>query len=746
MPSAGLVRGRAVRRQEDDVVGALVDEHGAAVGRGRRDGGALAGDDRLGLVGRGERDEPARGSSFHTFIDARSTTRTPPSTAWTAMSSPPSCMPAGLVDPPDAGVDDAHRALRPVVHGDDVRCLVDVVVAAGLGDADRRRDLADDPVDVADEAPVALEQPRPAVVGLGLGALAPLGLQGSDDDGPDDEAEHDEDAAGDAAARALGHASHSTSSVTAAPPCRGFGAPPSTVAEVGARQTRQRRARCPVRRRHPCLMTLGCESALGYQRPATIATGTGPLARTATPSCALRSPPQPPCHETPIPPCRPSRSTASTSSSPIGRGGFSYVFSARQRDFNRRVALKVLAFGLADERERRSFERECRAMGLVSQHPHIVTVFNAAFTTSKQPCIVMELYSGGTLGERLKQEGPLPLPLVLDVGVKIAGALQTAHDRGLLHRDIKPQNLFVSEFGEPALGDFGISTLDDERSISHGGGLTVHYAPPEVLEGAPATTRSDVYSFAATLYTLLEGARPFAAAGGAKQSVGDLARRIMLEEPPRVRRPDVPRLAERPARRGDGQATRRPAGVGGRARRGPATGPGRARAGGHRRCRWRRRSPRRARADGGRAGPAALGRDRPGGLPPPTRSRATPSRWPARRRRPLSNPNRHPPPERATGGSCSGRSPGSSASCSSPAPCCCSDGRRRRRRPGQHGARPRRSCCRSIRRRRRACRWCPAPIPPGPGHVGRRRRRGRRVPGPAADRRGASRATRWSWR
>ena len=226
---------------------------------------------------------------------------------------------------------------------------------------------------------------------------------------------------------------------------------------------------------------------------------------------------------------------------PIGRGGFSYVFSARQRDFNRRVALKVLSFGLADERERRSFERECRAMGLVSQHPHIVTVFNAAFTTTKQPCIVMELYSGGTYGERQKREGQLPVAVVLDVGVKIAGALQTAHDRGLLHRDIKPNNLFISEFGEPALGDFGISTLDDERSISGGGGLTVHYAPPEVLEGSPATPLSDVYSLAATLYTLLEGTRPFAPAPGARQSVGELARRIMLEEPPRARRPDVSR-------------------------------------------------------------------------------------------------------------------------------------------------------------------------------------------------------------
>ncbi len=234
---------------------------------------------------------------------------------------------------------------------------------------------------------------------------------------------------------------------------------------------------------------------------------------------------------------------------PIGRGGFSYVFSARQKDFNRLVALKVLTFGLADERERRSFERECRAMGLVSQHPHIVTVFNAAFTSTKQPCIVMELYSGGTLAERQKREGQLPVALVLDVGVKIAGALQTAHDRGLLHRDIKPQNLFVSEFGEPALGDFGISTLDDERSISGGGGLTVHYAPPEVLEGSPATTLSDLYSLAATLYTLLEGVRPFAAPTGGRQSVGELARRIMIEEPPRARRPDVPRsLAELLAR------------------------------------------------------------------------------------------------------------------------------------------------------------------------------------------------------
>ncbi len=261
----------------------------------------------------------------------------------------------------------------------------------------------------------------------------------------------------------------------------------------------------------------------------------------------------------------------------IGKGGFSYVFSAHQKDFNRRVALKVLTFGLVDERERRSFERECRAMGLVSQHPHIVTVFNAAFTATKQPVIVMELYSGGTMGERQKREGRLPVAVVLDTGVKIAGALQTAHDRGLLHRDIKPQNLFISEFGEPALGDFGISTLDDERSISGGGGLTVHYAPPEVLEGAKATSISDVYSFAATLYTLLEGARPFAPTHGSRQPIGELARRIMLEPPPRTRSRRRAARVERTARPHDEQVTGRAPGVGGRVRSGAATDPGRAR-------------------------------------------------------------------------------------------------------------------------------------------------------------------------
>ena len=225
--------------------------------------------------------------------------------------------------------------------------------------------------------------------------------------------------------------------------------------------------------------------------------------------------------------------------SPIGRGGFSQVFRARQVGFDRWVAIKVLDVGL-DRRQREAFERECRAMGVVSQHPNIVTVLSAAFTDDGRPAIVMELFGGGTFADRLKRDGPLPGPDALSVGIRISGALQSAHDRGLLHRDVKPQNLFVSEYGEPALGDFGISSFADEEAGS-GGGLTVHYAAPEVIEHQQASPASDVYALAATMYTLVAGRRPFSVPGQ-RQRVSDVALRILKEPPPRIGDPCPPPL------------------------------------------------------------------------------------------------------------------------------------------------------------------------------------------------------------
>ncbi len=222
----------------------------------------------------------------------------------------------------------------------------------------------------------------------------------------------------------------------------------------------------------------------------------------------------------------------------IGSGGYSRVYRALQHGFDRTVALKVLHVGVESAAQRRAFENECRAMGSLSEHPNIVTVLMSTFSVGApgaepKPCIVMEYYGGGTLGDVVKEAGPLGLDRLLSIGVQISGALATAHRRGVLHRDIKPHNIFLSEYGQPALGDFGISSFEGERTVTGtGGGLTLHYAPPEVLEGAEVTARSDVYSLAATMYLLATGERPFPR--GSDQTMTDVARRILLEPPPRL--------------------------------------------------------------------------------------------------------------------------------------------------------------------------------------------------------------------
>ncbi len=216
----------------------------------------------------------------------------------------------------------------------------------------------------------------------------------------------------------------------------------------------------------------------------------------------------------------------------IGSGGFSRVYRATQPDLGRDVALKVLRLDMETRAQRTAFERECRAMGALAHHPSIVSVFASTFAEDGRPCIVMEYFESGTFGDRLKREGKLEIASLLRAGVEVAGALQTAHDHGVVHRDIKPSNLFVSAFGTAVLGDFGISSFDDERTITGGGGLTVHYAPPELIEGEPASAASDIYSLAASLFTLAAGDKPYLKGPG--QTTADLARRILVEPTPRL--------------------------------------------------------------------------------------------------------------------------------------------------------------------------------------------------------------------
>jgi Protein kinase domain len=195
---------------------------------------------------------------------------------------------------------------------------------------------------------------------------------------------------------------------------------------------------------------------------------------------------------------------------PLGRGGFGTVYRAWQVGVGREVALKVGGHVLSDERQRRRFLREANAAGRLSSHAHIVAVYGAGVTDDGRPYLVMELCSRGSLVDRLRRGGPLPAEEVRSVGVSIADALATAHAAGVLHRDVKPGNILLDEYGVAKLADFGLAAVLDasgDTSVTREG-LTPAYAPPEAFAYARPTTRLDVYGLAATLYALLSGRPP----------------------------------------------------------------------------------------------------------------------------------------------------------------------------------------------------------------------------------------------
>jgi YVTN family beta-propeller protein len=192
----------------------------------------------------------------------------------------------------------------------------------------------------------------------------------------------------------------------------------------------------------------------------------------------------------------------------IGHGGFAVVYRAHDDRFNRSVAIKVL-MGPLDAASRKRFERERRAMGTLSRHPHCVTVYDSGFTPDDRPYLVMEDMSGGSLRQRI-DDGPMPWPQVVAIGVKLAGALHAAHEAGVLHRDIKPGNVLCSAYGEPKLADFGIARLEADTLTSGMIFATPAHAAPELFEGGGPTRVSDVYSLGSTLFMLMAGSAPFA--------------------------------------------------------------------------------------------------------------------------------------------------------------------------------------------------------------------------------------------
>ncbi|MFZ4518351.1 MAG: protein kinase domain-containing protein [Microthrixaceae bacterium] len=216
----------------------------------------------------------------------------------------------------------------------------------------------------------------------------------------------------------------------------------------------------------------------------------------------------------------------------LGRGASSVVYLGTQERFGRQVAVKVLDLPGQDELANRLFVNECRTLGGLGSHPNIVTVFDGGIAEGAEgggrPYLVMEYLPGGTLARQLAEarDGGLPVEEVLQVGVQVAGALATAHRHGIVHGDVKPQNLLVGRPGEVLLSDFGISRFASAASVTTRVPVfTPLHAAPEMFDGAPASELTDVYELASTLFELLDG-RP--ALGDAEDSpllvVGRMAR------------------------------------------------------------------------------------------------------------------------------------------------------------------------------------------------------------------------------
>jgi serine/threonine-protein kinase PknK len=221
-----------------------------------------------------------------------------------------------------------------------------------------------------------------------------------------------------------------------------------------------------------------------------------------------------------------------------GEGGFSVVYRAHQQSLDRVVALKVLSVDAVDGDTMRRFVRECQITGRLTGHPNVVTVLDTGMTSGGRPYISMDYFERGSLRDRLSREGPLPVADVLRIGVKIAGALAATHEAEVLHRDVKPQNILVSRYGEPALADFGVARLVDSAEATHTNAFTPHHAAPEVVNGQPPGVTSDVYALASSMYQLLAGNPAFRARSGT--GIGPLMMRILNEPPPPIQRPDLP--------------------------------------------------------------------------------------------------------------------------------------------------------------------------------------------------------------
>ena len=228
--------------------------------------------------------------------------------------------------------------------------------------------------------------------------------------------------------------------------------------------------------------------------------------------------------------------------SKIGEGGMAVVYRAMDHRLNRQVAVKVMRQEMAaDDELRRRFLAEAHAVAMLSDH-NIVAIYDVSRNSSME-YIVMELVDGITLKQYMERRGALGWRETLHFSRQIARALRHAHERGIVHRDIKPNNIMLLKDGTIKVADFGIAALENEAVESNGQAIgSIHYIAPEQARGESPDARSDLYSLGVVMYEMLTGEKPYTG-----DSLGEIAVKHMNATPvlPRAKVPEIPEELER---------------------------------------------------------------------------------------------------------------------------------------------------------------------------------------------------------
>jgi serine/threonine-protein kinase len=225
----------------------------------------------------------------------------------------------------------------------------------------------------------------------------------------------------------------------------------------------------------------------------------------------------------------------------LGVGGMAEVWCAEDEVLGRRVALKLLGGRFTEDPEfRERFRREAQAAAGLT-HPNIVSIFDRS-EWDGQPYIAMELVDGRTLKELVTERGPLPPGMAVDLTEQILRALGYAHKRGIVHRDVKPQNVILDGDGQAKVADFGIARAGHSEMTQTGAIVgTVAYLSPEQAQGQPVDRRSDLYSTGVVLYELLTGRVPFEGEAAVSVALKHVSERPV---PPGQLSPGVPPALE----------------------------------------------------------------------------------------------------------------------------------------------------------------------------------------------------------